>query len=207
MINIEKVDVWGFEHAVRGMRNPLNSWERSDSTFEPVEIGQKDHDLMTRLSRGGSPHRKFFRQIMVSLDITAPLYWWKEFDTYKVGTTANSCSTMHTIQKNEFTMDDFSVDHLDAVTKQYMEAVINSLNINRQKFLDSKDKKYWWNMIQLLPTSFNQKRTVTMNYENLLNILEYRKGHKLDEWNIFCDWIMSLPYSDLLEAGLHHEQG
>ena len=207
MIKIEKVDVWGFEHAVRGMRNPLNSWERSDSTFEPVEIGQKDHDLMTRLSRGGSPHRKFFRQIMVSLDITAPLYWWKEFDTYKVGTTANSCSTMHTIQKNEFTMDDFSVDHLDAVTKQYMEAVINSLNINRQKFLDSKDKKYWWNMIQLLPTSFNQKRTVTMNYENLLNILEYRKGHKLDEWNIFCDWIMSLPYSDLLEAGLHHEQG
>lgn len=207
MIKIEKVDVWGFEHAVRGMRNPLNSWERSDSTFEPVEIGQKDHDLMTRLSKGGSPHRKFFRQIMVSLDITAPLYWWKEFDTYKVGTTANSCSTMHTIQKNEFTMDDFSVDHLDAVTKQYMEAVINSLNINRQKFLDSKDKKYWWNMIQLLPTSFNQKRTVTMNYENLLNILEYRKGHKLDEWNIFCDWIMSLPYSDLLEAGLHHEQG
>ena len=238
MIKIEKVDVWGFEHAIRGMRNPLNSWERSDSAlckgaegFEDCTvnvhgvcprrddfredvfcIGQSDHELMTKLSKGGSPHRKFFRQIMVSLDITAPLYWWKEFDTYKIGTTANSCSTMHKIHSKPFTLDDFSCEQLDAVSIKILKMVIEELNFNidcfanyeniKDELPNTERKQFWWNIIQLLPTSYNQKRTVTLNYENLLNILEYRRGHKLDEWNIFCDWIMSLPYAELLEAGV-----
>lgn len=233
MIKFEKPEVWGWEHAIRGMRNPLNSWERSDSypavdcgkcgiidregSCHPKEhdctpykcyaIGDNDKDLMTRLIRGGSPHRKFLRQIFVSVDITAPLYWWKEFDTYKVGTTANSCSTMHKLTAKEFTIEDFSFEDCDKWTKDVVcSCIINALNMNRLKYLETKDKKLWRQMIQLLPSSFNQKRTVTMTYENLLNMLEYRRGHKLDEWRMFCDWILTLPYGSLLKEGVENEQ-
>ena len=161
---------------------------------------------MTRLIRGGAPHRKFLRQIFVSVDITAPLYWWKEFDTYKVGTTANSCSTMHKIHAKEFTIEDFSVEHILVENTVYFGKTIERLNNARNKFLETKDKEYWWQMIQLLPTSYNQKRTVTMTYENLLNMLEYRIGHKLDEWRMFCDWILTLPYGSLLKEGVGNEQ-
>lgn len=217
MIKFEKQEVWGFDHAIRGMRNPMNSWERSDTTFglgedylKDMEIGQNDYDLMTRLINGGQPHRKFLRQIMVAVDITAPLYWWKEFDTYKVGTTANSCSTMHKIQAKQFSFDDFSCEHMDDPCKAILGSVIHELNNNRDWFnrynelIENGDfkgvdkKQFWWNMIQLLPSSYNQKRTVTMNYENLLNMLEYRRGHKLDEWREFCEWIKTLPYGQLL---------
>lgn len=221
MIKLEKAEVWGFEHAIRGMRNPMNSWERSDTTFvlgedylNDMEIGDNDRDLMARLIRGGQPHRKFLRQIFVSVDITAPLYWWKEFDTYKVGTTANSCSTMHKIQAKQFSFEDFSCEHLDEPCKAILGTVIEELNNNRDWFnrynelVESGDfdgvekKQFWWNMIQLLPSSFNQKRTVTMTYENLLNILEYRRGHKLDEWRQFCEWIFTLPNADILREGI-----
>lgn len=235
MIKFEKVDVWGFEHAIRGMRNPMNSWERSDSYYcserecdtRPCKIfstpnpdcleyhvGENDRNLMARLIKGGQPHRKFLRQIFVSVDITAPFYWWKEFDTYKIGTTANSCSTMHKIQAKEFTFDDFSCEHLDEPSKAILGIVIQELNNNRGwyndynrlvedgEFTDVERKQFWWNMIQLLPSSFNQKRTVTMTYENLLNILEYRIGHKLDEWRQFCEWILTLPLHDILEEGI-----
>jgi hypothetical protein len=222
MIMIEKVDVWGFEHAIRGMRNPMNSWERSDTQFYPYDqqnpsIGENDRDLMTRLIRGGQPHRKFLRQIFVSVDITAPLYWWKEFDTYKVGTTANSCSTMHKIHAKEFELEDFSHEHLfdwveEVDGEQYkydavgwLNNTISQLNYARHLYLETKNKDYWWLMIQLLPTSYNQKRTVTMTYENLLNMLEYRRGHKLDEWRQFCDWILTLPYGELLKEGIENE--
>ena len=205
MIKFEKQEVWGFDHAIRGMRNPMNSWDRSDTTFglgedylNDMEIGQNDYDLMTRLINGGQPHRKFLRQIMVAVDITAPLYWWKEFDTYKVGTTANSCSTMHKIHAKEFVIDDFSHDHLTEFGMDHLCDTIWVLNNMRNSFLDSKDKARWYDMIQTLPTSYNQKRTVTMNYENLLNMLEYRRGHKLDEWRGFCEWIKTLPYGQLL---------
>lgn len=205
MIKFEKQEVWGFDHAIRGMRNPMNSWERSDTTFglgedylNDMEIGQNDYDLMTRLIKGGQPHRKFLRQIMVAVDITAPLYWWKEFDTYKVGTTANSCSTMHKIHAKEFVIDDFSHDHLTEFGMDHLCDTIWVLNNMRDSFLESKDKAYWYDMIQTLPSSYNQKRTVTMNYENLLNMLEYRRGHKLDEWREFCEWIKTLPYGQLL---------
>ncbi len=219
MIKFEHPEVWGFEHAIRGMRNPLNSWSRSDSEFQVgfgndgVILGDNDRDLMQRLIRGGAPHRKFLRQIFVSVDITAPFYWWKEFDTYKVGTTANSCSTMHKIAAKEFTLDDFSTEHLgdvpncDPMYYGAMESVIFALNEARHCYLESKDKGYWWQMIQLLPTSYNQKRTVTMTYENLLNMLEYRRGHKLDEWRQFCDWIFTLPHADVLGVGVKYEQG
>lgn len=223
MIKFEHSEVWGWEHAIRGMRNPMNSWERSDTTFldyyfagteEAPYIGQNDYDLMARLIKGGQPHRKFLRQIFVSVDITAPLYWWKEFDTYKVGTTANSCSTMHKIQANQFSFDDFSCEHLDAPSKAVLGKVIEELNNNRNWFnryselvedgeFEGIDKKqFWWNMIQLLPSSYNQKRTVTMTYENLLNMLEYRRGHKLDEWRQFCEWIFTLPNSHILREGI-----
>lgn len=179
-------------------------------------IGQNDYDLMARLIKGGQPHRKFLRQIFVSVDITAPLYWWKEFDTYKVGTTANSCSTMHKIQAKEFTLDDFSHEHLfDGIIQREgrdmeeyenptscLEYVIAVLNFYREKYNETKDKHYWWQMIQLLPSSYNQKRTVTMTYENLLNMLEYRRGHKLDEWRQFCEWIFTLPNSHILREGI-----
>lgn len=211
MIKFEHSEVWGWEHAIRGMRNPMNSWERSDTNFldyyftgteEAPSIGQNDYDLMARLIKGGQPHRKFLRQIFVSVDITAPLYWWKEFDTYKVGTTANSCSTMHKIQAKEFTLDDFSHEHLVGKSIAAMQQVIEVMNLEREHFIATKDKDCWWQMIQLLPSSYNQKRTVTMTYENLLNMLEYRRGHKLDEWRQFCEWIFTLPNSHILTEGI-----
>lgn len=244
MIKFEHSEVWGWEHAIRGMRNPMNSWERSDSyyavdcgkcgvvdregvcvpkehdcsEYEGFYIGENDTDLMARLIKGGQPHRKFLRQIFVSVDITAPLYWWKEFDTYKVGTTANSCSTMHKIGAKEFEIDDFSHEHLTGEThglwvnadgKDFMcsawdfcQITCDVLNHYRKLYLETKDKKWWWQMIQLLPSSYNQKRTVTMTYENLLNMLEYRRGHKLDEWRQFCEWIFTLPNSHILREGI-----
>lgn len=223
MIKFEKVEVWGWKHAIRGMRNPLNSWEKSDSDYSPrvediIGIGENDLDLMTRLIRAGAPHRKFLRQVFVSVDITAPLYWWKEFDTYKVGTTANSCSTMHTLHKKKFELEDFSCDYLfnrvvteDGVleldTMAVLDELITNLNGLRLMYLNTKDTIYWKAMVQLLPSSYNQKRTVTMTYENLLNMLEYRRGHKLNEWRKFCEWIDTLPCSGLLYEGLAHEPG
>lgn len=232
MIKFEKPEVWGWEHAIRGMRNPLNSWERSDSypavdcgkcgiidregichpkehdctPYQCYAIGDNDKDLMTRLIRGGAPHRKFLRQIFVSVDITAPLYWWKEFDTYKVGTTANSCSTMHKIHAKEFELEDFSTEHLSPLSLSALRNLIDVMNLEREHYIACKDKDCWWQMIQLLPTSYNQKRTVTMTYENLLNMLEYRRGHKLDEWRMFCDWILTLPHGSLLKEGVGNEQ-
>lgn len=207
MIKFEKTEAWGFEHAIRGLRNPMNSWERSDSEYVPdINIGDNDKNLMTRLIRGGAPHRKFLRQIFVSVDITAPLYWWKEFDTYKVGTTANSCSTMHKIHAKEFELADFSTEHLSGLSIAALNHLIDAMNLEREHYVACKDKDCWWQMIQLLPTSYNQKRTVTMTYENLLNMLEYRRGHKLDEWRQFCDWILTLPYGSLLKEGVSNEQ-
>ena len=201
MIKFEHTETWGWTHAIRGLRNPMNSWDRIDSDGE--NLGVNDKKLMTRLIEGGEPHRKFLRQIMVSVDITAPLYWWKQFDTYKVGTTANSCSTMHKIAAKEFTFDDFSTEHIELnFYHMCMENIIYCLNCARNSYLESHEKTDWWQMIQLLPESYNQKRTVTMNYENLLNILKYRRGHRLDEWQKFCDWIGTLPNSDILFEGL-----
>ena len=201
MITLKYADIWGFEHAVRGMRNPMNSWDKSDTfvDYDLVLLGKKDKELMKRLIHAGTSHRKFLRQIFVSVDITAPLYWWKEFDTYKVGTTANSCSTMHKIHDKEFTIDDFSVEHLDDdVLNKPFKDIISCLNFFRQLYIQDHDKNCWWQMIQLLPSSYNQKRTVTMNYENLLNIYETRRNHKLDEWKDFCKWIESLPNAELI---------
>ena len=201
MITLKYADIWGFEHAVRGMRNPMNSWDKSDTfvDYDLVLLGNKDKELMKRLVHAGPSHRKFLRQIFVSVDITAPLYWWKEFDTYKVGTTANSCSTMHKIHDKEFTLDDFSHEHLDDdVLNKPFKDIISCLNFFRQLYIQDHDKNCWWQTIQLLPSSYNQKRTVTMNYENLLNIYETRKNHKLDEWKDFCKWIESLPNAELI---------
>lgn len=199
LIKVENINVWGFEHAIRGMRNPMNSWDRSDSEYEPANfcdsnfiIGDNDLSLMKKLYKAGHPHRKYLRQIMVSMDITAPLYWWKEFDTYKVGTTANSCSTMHKIAAKEFEVDDFSYEHLFSLDTLRM--IIQDLNYNRDKFIETKNKDYWWQLIQLLPSSYNQRRTITMNYENVMNMLDYRDPHKLDEWNEFCGILKLLPY-------------
>jgi hypothetical protein len=201
MLKIENVKVYGWEAAIRGMRNPLNSWARSDSVFCPLsepDLGEDDLDLMKRLADGGSTHAKYRRMITVTLDITAPLYWWKEFDTYKVGTVANSCSTMHKIHAKEFMLDDFSHEHLDAFGLGALDMVIRNLNANRQTFLDTKDKRYWWQMIQLLPTSYNQRRTVLLNYEVLTAIYHDRRKHKLDEWHAVCDWIEGLPHSEII---------
>ena len=219
MLKIENFEVLGWEHAIRGMRNPMNSWEKSDSGWEPqfdtvqgpvageFIIGPNDYTLMKNLRNAGTDHRKFMRMITVYLDVTAPLYFWKEFDTYKVGTVANSCSTMHKIHEKEFTLDDFSCEHLlegsdvdwgDVVGKSVLEHVIFSLNVYRGLYLSTKDKKYWWQMIQLLPSSYNQKRTVMLNYEVLANMYKSRKNHKLDEWHTLCDWIEELPYSELI---------
>ena len=259
MLKIEKTEVVGFEAAIRGMRNPKNSWEKSDSELGCEEVtgshrfcrecddaiyihdacscgrgntpgfvlGLNDYDLMTRLRNAGTDHRKFMRMIVVYLDITAPLYWWKEFDTYKIGTVANSCSTMHKIAAKEFTLEDFSHEHLfeeDDVGGMYYSAtaeeeftstdvlkvIIEALNVYRKTYMtvqtdkesdyDHIPKEYWWQMIQLLPSSYNQKRTVMLNYEVLANIYKSRKDHKLDEWHTFCDWIESLPYSELITA-------
>lgn len=216
MIKIESAETYGWEAAIRGMRNPLNSWAKSDSYFGPdyLEdentyvrsfIGSNDYDLMVRLRNAGTDHRKYMRMITVSCDITAPLYWWKEFDTYKVGTVANSCSTMHKIQAKEFTIDDFSHEHILCETFTglvnpitLLNGIVDALNQNRKLYLETKDKKYWWQMIQLLPSSYNQKRTVMLNYEVLSNMYKSRKNHKLDEWHVFCDWIETLPYSKLI---------
>lgn len=208
MIKLEKTDVYGFEATIRGMRNPLNSWDKSDSGnpiveidcngdewFGDFEIGPNDLNLARRLVKAGSDHRKFLRQIFVSVDITGPLYWWKEFDTYKVGTVANSCSTMHKIHAKEFTLDDFSTEHLNKGNLLvFKHRIVELLNACREDYLESKDKDDWWQMIQLLPSSYNQLRTVTLNYETLLNIYHARKNHKLDEWHTMCDWIETLPY-------------
>lgn len=211
MILIEKTKIVGFEEAIRGMRNPLNSWDKSDSYKEKglygFYIGPKDLELAMKLVKGGSVHAKFRRMIVVYADVTAPLYWWKEFDTYKVGTVSNSCSTMHTIHKKKFTIDDFSYEHLfrDEKPEEYglssmgsLEMTCETLNHYREKFLETNDKKYWWQIIQLLPTSYNQKRTVMLNYEILSNIYNTRKHHKLDEWIDFCNWIEQLSYSELI---------
>ena len=215
-IKFENTEVMNFEGAIRGMRNPLNSWCLSDSFKKEIVLtcdgnqivnddflGENDLNLMKRLINAGNDHRKFMRQILVSVDITAPLYWWKEFDTYKVGTVANSCSTMHKIHEKKFSLDDFSIEHLTNGSLSLFEYhLVPELNSNREKFLKYKDKKYWWQMIQLLPTSYNQKRTVTLNYEVLRNIAHSRKNHKLDEWSVgFMKWIDSLPYAnDLLRS-------
>lgn len=228
MIKIEETETYGWEAAIRGMRNPKNSWDKSDSVFgrkleipyaqnnpsiwfnkygDEMYIGDNDLDLMHRLCAAGTDHRKFMRMIVVYCDITAPLYWWKEFDTYKVGTVANSCSTMHKIHAKEFTLDDFSCEHL--YSDCLLEGVINELNIYRDiynnydkqtdEYKAEFSKKYiWWQMIQLLPSSYNQKRTVMLNYEVLTNIYNSRRNHKLDEWHGFCDWIKTLPYSELI---------
>ena len=203
MIKIEHTEVYGWEAAIRGMRNPMNSWDKSDSECDVGFIGDNDHDLMMRLAKGGSVHAKYRRMITVTCDITAPLYWWKEFDTYKVGTVANSCSTMHKIHAKEFTLDDFSHEHLfdDPVYQtntDVLQFVVDALNFARNSFLETNDKCYWWQMIQLLPTSYNQKRTVLMNYEVLVGMYRDRKNHKLDEWHTFCEWVEKLPYSELI---------
>lgn len=233
MLKIESTEVMGWEAAIRGMRNPKNSWEKSDSGICPNGtefgycyldhrkycprqnmddpafcIGPNDLDLMIRLRNSGTDHRKFMRMIVVYLDITAPLYWWKEFDTYKVGTVANSCSTMHKIADKEFTLEDFSCEHLEGRALNTLEDMVDELNYWRDYYLaikkqnvvgaDKKAKELWWQMIQLLPSSYNQKRTVMLNYEVLANIYKSRRHHKLDEWHTFCDWIESLPYSELI---------
>ena len=246
MIKIENDEVLGWEHAIRGMRNPMNSWARSDShecdcgeyaavrvlgdtaykVFCPMYkadhkpaklcggeakrdfcIGENDHALMMRLAKAGPEHAKYRRMIVVYADVTAPLYWWKEYDTYKVGTVANSCSTMHKIAAKEFTLEDFSHEHLISdepipsriySAKSMMEATVDNLNMFRKLYLETQDKKYWWQLIQLLPSSYNQRRTVMLNYEVLANIYRQRLNHKLDEWREFCKWIEQLPYSELI---------
>lgn len=221
MLKIENVEIHGWEPANRGMRNPKNSWKKSDSEFvatdgdhhdicgnfgprygsygwEEVSIGENDLNLMTTLRDAGTDHRKFMRMIVVYMDVTAPLYWWKEYDTYKVGTVANSCSTMHKIAEKEFTLDDFSCEHLIGIAKDDLYGTTSVLNHFRKLYLQSKDKKYWWQMIQLLPSSYNQRRTIMLNYEVLANIYKSRRNHKLDEWHTFCDLIESLPYSELI---------
>lgn len=198
MIKIEKARVMNLEGAIRGARNPLNSWNRSDSRYDSdgnYILGENDLGLAIRLCRAGSDHRKFIRQILVSVDITAPLYWWKEFDTYKVATVANSTSTMHKIHSKPFEVDDFSNDHMSDAARGALDTLMEFLEQQRLKFVETKDKSYWYDIIQLLPESYNQKRTITMNYENLLNMYYARKSHKLDEWHTYCDWILSLPYT------------
>ena len=234
MIKLENTETIGWEAAIRGMRNPMNSWNKSDSGWylmgtpgtnpaatndkylrEKYCIGDNDLDLMKRLAKAGTDHRKFMRMITVYTDITAPLYWWKEFDTYKVGTVANSCSTMHKIADKEFTLEDFSCEHLyaeDDIDGMYysttaeeeftstdvLKVIIEALNNYRIMYLTTKDKKDWWQMIQLLPSSYNQRRTVMLNYEVLANIYKSRRNHKLNEWHVFCDWIEGLPYGQLI---------
>ena len=200
MIKIENIDVYGFEAAIRGARNPMNSWDRMDSGYNngKFEIGENDYKLLKNLTIAGPEHRKWNRMVTVTMDITAPLYWWKEYDTYKVGTVANSCSTMHKIQEKEFELDDFSHEHLGLYPKWLLSEVIVELNKNREDFNRTKDKDYWWQMIQLLPTSYNQKRTVHLNYEVLGTIYHQRRHHKLDEWHVFCDTVETLPYSEFI---------
>lgn len=238
MIKIENVEVMGWDTAIRGMRNPMNSWEKSDSgtcgyphhigcancpdhkicnhpfrNDGVFKLGKADYELVMKLVKAGTDHRKFMRMIAVYADITAPLYWWKEYDTYKVGTVANSCSTMHKIAEKEFTLEDFSCEHLDIRTRKILEEIIKALNDYRTLYINynpndfeikgcPSKKDLWWQMIQLLPSSYNQKRTVMLNYEVLANIYKSRKNHKLDEWRTFCDWIKALPYSELITGGI-----
>ena len=227
MIKVESIETWGFEHAIRGMRNPLNSWIKSDSypavdcgkcgrieregicnprehdcsSYYCYDIGENDLTLMQKLFAAGHPHRKYLRQIFVAMDITAPLYWWKEFDTYKVGTTANSCSTMHKIAAKEFELSDFSTEHLVGLSIAALQGVLDVMNLERKHFLVTHDKDCWWQMIQLLPSSYNQRRTVTMTYENVMNMLDYREGHKLDEWREFCEILRALPHVEVIRNG------
>lgn len=219
MLKIENTEVLGWEHAIRGMRNPMNSWAKSDSEVSVCEcerwphdtkksfacLGSNDLDLMKRLRNAGTDHRKFMRMLVVYVDLIGPLYWWKEFDTYKVGTVANSCSTMHKIAEKEFTLEDFSHEHLIVASLNSLKRTIEDLNSCREGYFDERIKRYpewrkevWWQMIQLLPTSYNQRRTVMLNYEVLANIYKSRRNHKLDEWHTFCDWIEGLPYSELI---------
>ena len=210
MINIERVSVMNIENAIRGARNPLNSWGRSDSYYDEngkYVLGPNDLDLAMRLAKAGNDHRKFLRQIFVSVDITAPLYWWKEFDTYKVGTVANSCSTMHKIHHKKFERADFSCEKMDEAALVVLDTVIDFMEAERVKFCeDKKNKQAWINMIQMLPTSYNQMRTVTLNYENLINMYYARRTHKLHEWHDLCDWIMTLPYAEQLIAVKSEEE-
>ena len=200
MIKIENIDVYGWEAAIRGARNPMNSWDRMDSCYNngEFEIGENDYKLLKNLTIAGPEHRKWNRMVTVTMDITAPLYWWKEYDTYKVGTVINSCSTMHKIQAKEFTVDDFSYEHLLEPSYKCLCETIVLLNDARDIFNETKDKKYWWQMIQLLPTSYNQKRTVHLNYEVLGTMYHQRRHHKLDEWGEFCNMIKTLPYSEFI---------
>lgn len=222
MILLENTEVLGWEAAIRGMRNPLNSWAKSDSGIckggdngigcekcanswnchhpydETWQLGKNDHDLMLSLARGGSTHAKYRRMIVVYVDITAPLYWWKEFDTYKVGTVANSCSTMHKIADKEFELSDFSTEHLNKENLEALDDLVVYLNKARWGYKQTKNKDFWWQMIQLLPTSYNQRRTIELNYEVLAGLYPTRRNHKLDEWHIFCRWVEVLPYSDVI---------
>lgn len=225
MIKIEKVKISGIEEAIRGMRNPMNSWDKSDSALIHIEdpetgntalfdvlLGDDDKRLMLALNTGGTSHSKYRRMMVVWCDITAPLYWWKEFDTYKVGTVANSCSTMHKLSERDLTMDDFSCECLYSEqipgrlfsSRALLQTVISVINQYRHDYVETGDKGFWWQMIQLLPSSYNQKRTVMMNFEVLAKIYEERKGHKLDEWNDFCKWIETLEYADLITGNETH---
>ena len=201
MLTLKNTSVMNFENAIRGARNPMNSWGRMDSHTEPdgtFVFGPNDLDLAMRLAKAGSDHRKYLRMIFVSVDVTAPLYWWKEYDTYKVATVANSTSTMHKIHSKPFSMDDFSCDHMTDSTKKFMETVVAELENIRLRFKETKSKDDWYDMIQLLPSSYNQMLTCTFNYETLINIYRARKNHKLAEWHTFCDWIETLPYAEQL---------
>ena len=203
MIKVERLSAMNFENAIRGARNPMNSWDRSDSYYDEKGnyiLGENDLSLAKRLARAGSDHRKYLRQIFVTVDITAPLYWWKEFDTYKVATVANSTSTMHKIQAKEFTREDFSCDRMSDTALAALDALIEVLEAQRQKYLETHERCYWDDMIQLLPSSYHQLRTVTMNYETLINIYYARRNHKLPEWHVLCDAIMTLPYAHDLIA-------
>ena len=198
MIKIENSKVMNFEGAIRGSRNPMNSWARSDSRYDTEGnyiLGVNDLDLAKRLCKAGSDHRKFIRQILVSVDITAPMYWWKEFDTYKVATVANSTSTMHKIHSKPFELSDFSHDHMSKSAVEALTAYIEFMEVKREHYIETKDKADWYDIIQLLPSSYNQRRTITMNYENLLNMYYARRNHKLAEWHEYCDWILTLPYT------------
>lgn len=201
MLKIENVSTSGWKAAIRGMRNPKNSWAQIDSAVvngNGFVVGNNDYDLMYRLASAGTDHGKFMRMIHVQCDVTAPLYWWKEADQYKVGTVTDSCSTMHKIHAKEFTLDDFSREHLNDESTEYLSELVDLLNRYRELFLKDKNKSWWWQMIQLLPSSYNQLRTWDLNYAVLQNIYHARRNHKLDEWHTFCDWIESLPYSDLI---------
>ena len=201
MLTLKNTSVMNFENAIRGARNPMNSWGRMDSHTEPdgsFVFGPNDLDLAMRLAKAGSDHRKYLRMVFVSVDVTAPLYWWNEYDTYKVATVANSTSTMHKIHSKPFSMDDFSCDHMTDGTKKFMETVVAELENIRLRFKETKSKDDWYDMIQLLPSSYNQMRTCTFNYETLINIYRARKNHKLAEWHTFCDWIETLPYAEQL---------